>query len=126
MSGFAVDLDDVEVRMVHPYQATKRYVCPGCHRDIAAGIGHLVVVPRAAPDLRWAPESVDLPDSASILNLLSRPGSGWEKKVFLEKKPGESPLGLPSPSYPGTPFSGDRRTSGRISRRTRLDPLDSR
>ena len=45
MSGFAADLEDVEVRMVHPFQATKRYLCPGCHRDIVAGTGHLVVVP---------------------------------------------------------------------------------
>lgn len=52
MSGFSADLHDVEVRAVHPYEAAKRYVCPGCHRVIAAGTGHLVVVPRAAPDLR--------------------------------------------------------------------------
>ena len=52
MSGFSADLEDVEVRAVQPYEATKRYVCPGCHRDIAVGTGHLVIVPRAAPDLR--------------------------------------------------------------------------
>jgi hypothetical protein len=52
VSGFSADLDDVEVRRVQPYEATKRYVCPGCHRDIAVGVGHLVIVPRAAPDLR--------------------------------------------------------------------------
>ncbi|MBM3799020.1 MAG: hypothetical protein FGM45_11325 [Actinobacteria bacterium] len=42
----------VEVRRVQPYQATKRYVCPGCHRDIPVGLGHVVAVPRDAPDLR--------------------------------------------------------------------------
>ena len=52
MTGFAADLEDVEVRTMHPYQATKAYVCPGCHHDIAAGTGHLVVIPRRAPDLR--------------------------------------------------------------------------
>jgi hypothetical protein len=52
MSGFSADLEDVEVRRLQPYEATKRYVCPGCHREIPAGVGHLVVVPRAAPDLR--------------------------------------------------------------------------
>ncbi|HET9600939.1 MAG TPA: hypothetical protein VFP08_05090 [Acidimicrobiales bacterium] len=52
MSGFSVDLDDVEVRAVQPYEATKDYVCPGCHRNIPARTGHLVIVPRAAPDLR--------------------------------------------------------------------------
>jgi hypothetical protein len=52
VSGFSSDLDDVEVRRVQPYEATKAYVCPGCHRDITPGTGHVVVVPRAAPDLR--------------------------------------------------------------------------
>ena len=52
MTGFAADLADVEVRSMHPYQAAKTYVCPGCHHDIPAGTGHLVVIPRRAPDLR--------------------------------------------------------------------------
>jgi hypothetical protein len=43
---------DEEVRRVQPYQATKTYLCPGCHGDIAPGTGHLVVVPAGAPDLR--------------------------------------------------------------------------
>lgn len=45
-------LDDVEVRFLQPYQAVKAYLCPHCNRDIAAGTGHVVVVPREAPDLR--------------------------------------------------------------------------
>jgi hypothetical protein len=49
-------LDDsdegAEVRRVQPYQATKLYVCPGCNQDIPVGLGHLVVVPQAAPDMR--------------------------------------------------------------------------
>jgi hypothetical protein len=45
-------LDDVEVRAIQPYQATKTYLCPGCNRDIVAGTGHVVVVPRLEPDLR--------------------------------------------------------------------------
>ncbi len=44
--------EEVEVRRVQPYQATKRYLCPGCNQDIAPGLGHLVVVPVTAPDLR--------------------------------------------------------------------------
>ncbi|MES4793012.1 MAG: hypothetical protein C4321_08550 [Chloroflexota bacterium] len=44
--------DDVEVRRVQPYQAHKRYLCPGCNQTIEPGIGHVVVVPRADPDLR--------------------------------------------------------------------------
>ena len=44
--------DELEVRRVQPYEARKRYVCPGCNRDIDTGTGHVVVVPRPAPDLR--------------------------------------------------------------------------
>ena len=29
----------VEVRRVQPYEATKAYVCPGCHRDIPSAPG---------------------------------------------------------------------------------------
>lgn len=43
---------EVEVRFVQPYQAIKRYLCPGCLQDIEPGLGHYVVVPRAEPDLR--------------------------------------------------------------------------
>lgn len=42
----------VEIRRVQPYEAHKDYVCPGCHRDIPVGLGHVVAVPRDAPDLR--------------------------------------------------------------------------
>jgi hypothetical protein len=44
--------EDVEVRAVHPFEATKTYVCPGCGHDITPGTGHLVAVPHEAPDLR--------------------------------------------------------------------------
>jgi hypothetical protein len=44
--------DDVEVSHVQPYQASKSYRCPGCDHEIAKGVGHEVVVPRDAPDLR--------------------------------------------------------------------------
>jgi hypothetical protein len=40
------------VRFVQPFQATKAYVCPGCQQEIRPGTGHVVVVPRQAPDLR--------------------------------------------------------------------------
>lgn len=43
---------DEIVTPVHPYQATKPYVCPGCTAPIDPGVGHLVVVPELAPDLR--------------------------------------------------------------------------
>lgn len=43
---------ELEVRRVQPYEATKQYVCPGCNRDIIVGLGHYVVVPTLAPDLR--------------------------------------------------------------------------
>ncbi|HJP16522.1 MAG TPA: hypothetical protein QF762_06100 [Acidimicrobiales bacterium] len=43
---------EVEVTQIQPYQASKIYICPGCNRDIPKGLGHLVVVPIEAPDLR--------------------------------------------------------------------------
>jgi hypothetical protein len=46
------DDEPVEVRHVQPYQATKRYRCPGCDHEIEPGVGHEVVVPLDAPDLR--------------------------------------------------------------------------
>lgn len=44
--------DEVDVGHVHPYQATKEYLCPGCNHEIRPGTGHEVVVPRRDPDLR--------------------------------------------------------------------------
>ncbi|MBV8959869.1 MAG: hypothetical protein JO087_13965 [Actinobacteria bacterium] len=44
--------DDVEVRRIHPFQATKYYLCPGCNQDIVPGLTHVVVVPMHDPDLR--------------------------------------------------------------------------
>lgn len=44
--------EDVEVQVVQPYQARKPYLCPGCQQQIDVGVGHFVVVPRTAPDLR--------------------------------------------------------------------------
>ena len=51
MPGDATD-EGVDVLQVQPYQARKTYLCPGCQQDIAEGLGHVVVVPRDAPDLR--------------------------------------------------------------------------
>ncbi len=45
-------LGEVEVRFIQPYQARKPYACPGCNRDIPAGLGHVVVARVTAPDLR--------------------------------------------------------------------------
>lgn len=63
---------DVEVRRVQPYEARKTYVCPGCNQDIAPGVGHLVVVPYEAPDLRrhwhhacWANRATRRPGRAT-------------------------------------------------------------
>lgn len=43
---------ELDIRRVQPYQATKAYVCPGCNGPVATGVGHVVVVPLPAPDLR--------------------------------------------------------------------------
>jgi hypothetical protein len=51
MNGKTGD-EEVEVRVVHPFQARKTYRCPGCHQEIAVGLGHLVVIPRGAVELR--------------------------------------------------------------------------
>jgi len=40
------------VGLVQPYQARKRYLCPGCEGTIEMGEGHFVVVPDHTPDLR--------------------------------------------------------------------------
>lgn len=45
-------LGDYEVRFVQPYQASKDYVCPECNRTIPEGLGHVVVIPLEAADLR--------------------------------------------------------------------------
>ena len=45
-------LGDLEERFIQPYQATKTYICPGCNRDIPPGLGHIVIVPVDALDLR--------------------------------------------------------------------------
>jgi hypothetical protein len=44
--------DGVEVRFLHPFQAAKAYRCPGCDQEIPAGTGHVVAVPRLAPEDR--------------------------------------------------------------------------
>ncbi len=46
------DLGIEIVSLVQPYAATKPYLCPGCDLSIEPGIGHFVVVPEDAPDLR--------------------------------------------------------------------------
>jgi hypothetical protein len=46
------DAPGSEVRSIQPYDATKTYRCPGCQGDIPPGLGHLVIVPPDAPDLR--------------------------------------------------------------------------
>jgi hypothetical protein len=43
---------EIEVRRVQPFEARKRYTCPGCNQTIERGTGHVVIVPRREPDLR--------------------------------------------------------------------------
>lgn len=44
--------DELDVRFIQPYAATKTYLCPGCNQDITPGTGHMVAVPHTDPDLR--------------------------------------------------------------------------
>lgn len=41
-----------EVRRVQPYQASKRYTCPGCGNAIDVGVGHVVAWPQGDPQAR--------------------------------------------------------------------------
>jgi hypothetical protein len=53
VDGSGLDPDDeVVVHRVHPFEARKSYVCPGCQQEIMPGTGHLVIVPVRAVDLR--------------------------------------------------------------------------
>ena len=52
MSDVAWPDEDVDVQRVQPYKALKDYICPGCLGVIRRGEGHLVVIPKEAPDLR--------------------------------------------------------------------------
>ena len=45
-------LEPEVVNFIQPYQARKEYICPGCDGPIAIGVGHVVVIPEDAPDLR--------------------------------------------------------------------------
>jgi hypothetical protein len=38
-----------QLRRIQPYAARKPYRCPGCNQEIAAGVGHVVVVPLGDP-----------------------------------------------------------------------------
>lgn len=42
----------VTVSRVHPFQANKEYLCPGCSHQIGVKVGHVVVIPIEAVDLR--------------------------------------------------------------------------
>lgn len=48
----ALSDDELDLRFVQPYEATKTYLCPGCNQDIVPGTGHMVAIPIAEPDLR--------------------------------------------------------------------------
>jgi hypothetical protein len=72
-----------EVRRIQPYQATKRYICPGCNQDIESGVGHVAVIPREAPDLRrhwhsacWDRRAARRPGRASSGDLGKGRGGG--------------------------------------------------
>ena len=43
---------DYLVRAISGAQAQKTYRCPGCDHEIPVGLGHEVVVPEQAPELR--------------------------------------------------------------------------
>ncbi|NHZ71031.1 MAG: hypothetical protein GWP18_05260 [Proteobacteria bacterium] len=52
LAGIDAFEDSLTVHPIQPYQAVKMYECPGCSSTIEPGVGHLVIVPQDAPDLR--------------------------------------------------------------------------
>ncbi len=46
------DAADTTITFVQESEASKSYMCPGCQREIPAGLGHVVAVPTSTPDLR--------------------------------------------------------------------------
>lgn len=52
MADILGEFADEVVQPIQPYQARKEYQCPGCESVIDRGVGHVVVVPHEAPDLR--------------------------------------------------------------------------
>jgi hypothetical protein len=46
------DDENLEVALVHPFQARKAYLCPGCLKEIDVGLAHFVVVPLDAAEDR--------------------------------------------------------------------------
>lgn len=46
------DDENLEVALVHPFQARKAYLCPGCLKEIDVGMAHFVVVPLDIPEDR--------------------------------------------------------------------------
>jgi hypothetical protein len=60
------------------------------------GDNFLILNSRSSPDMRWAPDRAEYPDRPSILNRLTLENSGWLEKVYLERKPGGSFIGLPA------------------------------
>lgn len=55
-------------------------------KDLGFWAGNtLSLNPRASEDMRWVPMASGYPSRPEILNILAKPNSGWEKKVYLEK-----------------------------------------
>ena len=111
-----------------PVPGGKRYVCPGCHHDIAAGTGHLVVVPRAAPrpPPPLAPGVLDpgdqkadsmtpgdlAPHHAGHVEAHDRPGPP------VGGQPQQRPAGAGGPAWSASP----PRTAGRTRRSSGSSP----
>ncbi len=44
--------NEIDARILQPFQATKSYQCPACNHPIPKGMANVVVVPKTEPDLR--------------------------------------------------------------------------
>lgn len=78
----------------------------------------LILNEKAAPDIRWVEDKVELAGRPEILQELSGEGSQWEQKVYLETTPNNGPIRLePSIQERGLlPLEGyPRASAGRVS-----------
>jgi len=111
LSGDLLDLAGVRLFLLsNPVYA------PQYHLLKKEGEDYLFFNTQASEELRWVGQTAVLTDRPAVLNTLTRPGSGWRKKVYLEKSasgpftelpPSSRILEKPAPSGFQRPSGGD-------------------
>ena len=112
-SGGLLDLAGVKLFLMPQVPAGEKY------RTLANFGGDLLIQnSKAAEDLRWVGDKVELPSRPEVLEKLSVPGSGWEQKVYLERtaQAGLVQMEAPDQKREPAPFKGyPRPSAGRAS-----------